>query len=56
MRNYEKAEAEVVYFTNRDVITTSGGIGGDVCRTPGWDRGNGCDRTSGDCVGQSWKP
>ncbi len=56
MMNYEKAEAEVVYFTNRDVITTSGGgLDGGNCRTPGWDRGNGCDRTSGDCVGQSWQ-
>lgn len=28
--NYEKASAEVVYFTNRDVITTSGGSGMDI--------------------------
>lgn len=34
MMNYEKAEAEVVYFTNRDVITTSGGLDGGNCRTP----------------------
>ncbi len=53
--DYKKAAAEVIYFTNRDVITTSGGsdIGG--CRTPGWDRGNGCNGTSGDCPGQAWK-
>ena len=56
MMNYEKAEAEVVYFTNRDVITTSGGgLDGGNCRTPGWERGNGCGKTSGDCEGQSWK-
>lgn len=33
--NYEKATAEVVYFTNRDVITTSGDIGGS-CKNHGW--------------------
>lgn len=47
---YEKAEAEVVYFTNRDVITASGAETG--CRVHGWDMGNGCDRTSGKCPGK----
>ena len=34
---YEKAEAEVVYFDNSDVITTSGEVAG--CRT--WSNQNG---------------
>lgn len=51
---YEKPVAEVIYFTNRDVITTSGGDSGS-CRVPGWDRGNGCTTTSGDCKGNAWK-
>lgn len=50
---YEKTEAEIVYFTNRDVITASGGETG--CRVPGWDRGNGCNGVSGACPGQAWK-
>ena len=56
--NYEKADAEVIYFTNRDVIATSGGDGGGTegCRVPGWDRGNSCNNNrSGDCPGQMWK-
>lgn len=52
--DYEKATAEIILFSNRDVITTSGGIT-DSCRTPGQDRGNGCGRVSGTCPGQSWK-
>lgn len=48
---YVKATVEIVYFTNRDVITTS-----DSCRVPGHDRGNGCDNNSGDCPGGAWKP
>mgnify|MGYP003097862101 CR=1 len=54
---YEKAEAEIIYFTNRDVITTSGssGSGETDCPVPGWSRGNGCKNTSGDCPGQHWK-
>lgn len=59
MMNYEKATAEVVYFTNRDVITTSGGGGldiGETCRTPGHDRGNGCTGVSGKCpTKNAWK-
>lgn len=58
MMNYEKATAEVIYFTNRDVITTSGGGGQDIggeCRVPGWDRGNACPNTSGDCPNRAWK-
>ena len=56
MMNYEKAEAEVVYFTNRDVITTSGGLDGGNCRTPGWKRGNACvDNHSSACPNKAWK-
>lgn len=55
MMNYEKAEAEVVYFTNRDVITTSGGLDIGGCRNNGQDNGNGCKDNSGDCPGGSWK-
>ncbi len=50
---YEKADAEVIYFTNRDVIATGGGTEG--CRVPGWDRGNCNNNRSGDCPGQMWK-
>lgn len=53
---YEKPVAEVIYFTNRDVITTSGGESGS-CRVPGHDRGNNCPSdVSGACPGQAWKP
>lgn len=52
--DYEKAAAEIIYFTNRDVITTSGDSGSG-CPTPGWDKGNGCSSTSGDCPGRMWK-
>ena len=36
---YEKATAEIVYFDNNDVITTSGEDGGDGCLT--WSNQNG---------------
>lgn len=55
---YEKATAEVIYFTNKDIITASGGGGGIIgggCRTPGQDRGNGCNGVSGACPSRSWK-
>ena len=54
---YVKAVVEIVYFTNRDVITTSGmsGGAGGSCRVPGHDRGNGCAETSGNCPGSAWK-
>ena len=52
--DYEKAAAEIIYFTNRDVITTSGGSGGR-CLKPGWDNGNGCNNNSGNCPGRMWK-
>lgn len=52
---YEKAEAEIIYFTNRDVITTSGETGGTGCRNNGQDNGNGCQGNSGACSGHSWK-
>lgn len=45
---YKKAMAEIVLFDNSDVITTS-------CEKPGWDRGNNCQGTSGDCSNQTWK-
>lgn len=54
---FEKAEAEVIYFTNRDVSTASGdGDGGAAgCRVPGWDRGNSCaNNRSSDCPSQAW--
>lgn len=52
---YEKANAEVIYFTNGDVIVTSGGT--TECPTNGWDRGNNCHgNKSGDCpTKQAWK-
>ena len=52
---YEKANAEVIYFTNRDVIVTSGGI--TECDKPGWDKGNNCHgNMSSDCpTKQAWK-
>ena len=57
---YEKADAEVIYFTNRDVIATSGGEGGGgsgtgTCRVPGHNRGNGCTETSGMCPDNAWQ-
>ena len=54
---YVKAVVEIVYFTNRDVITTSGmsGGAGGSCRVPGQDRGNGCENNSGNCPGSVWK-
>lgn len=52
---YEKPVAEVIYFTNRDVITTSGGQIGDGCKNRGQNAGNGCNGNSGNCPGQSWK-
>lgn len=53
---YEKPVAEVIYFTNRDVITTSGGDSGS-CPVPGWDRGNNCSgNKSSDCpTKHAWK-
>ena len=52
-----KVSVEIVYFSNRDVITTSGmsGGAGGSCRVPGHDRGNGCAGTSGNCPGSAWK-
>lgn len=44
--NYEKASAEVVYFTNRDVITTSGGGGMDIggsCTNHGFRNQENCN-------------
>lgn len=55
---YQKATAEVIYFTNEDIITTSGAGGGIIgggCSKPGHDRGNGCSGVSGACPGQAWK-
>ena len=48
---YQKAEAEVICFDNTDVITVSGG----ECQTPGWERGNHCDNSSGRCPDKAWK-
>ena len=58
--DYKKAMAEAVYFTNRDVITTSGeGSGLDIggeCRVPGWERGNACtNNNSSNCPNRTWK-
>ena len=52
---YEKADAEVIYFTNRDVIATSGSETGG-CKNKGQDNGNGCTGVSGDCpTKHAWK-
>lgn len=49
--NYEKAKAEVIYFTNQDIITSSGG-----CKNNGQDNGNGCsNNNSSACRDQAWK-
>lgn len=46
---YEKATAEVILFDNSDVIRTS-------CEKGGFDKGNHCQETSGDCnTKHAWK-
>lgn len=52
---YEKAEAEIIYFTNRDVITTSGVIEEPGCKNHGQNAGIGCNGNSGNCPNKSWK-
>lgn len=58
--DYKKATAEIIYFSNKDVIATSGypddDIGGTACEKPGWNKGNGCPNTSGSCpTKHAWK-
>lgn len=46
---YKQATAEVILFDNSGVIQTS-------CEKNGWDKGNHCQGTSGDCpTKHAWK-
>lgn len=52
---YEKGIAEIIYFTNRDVITTSGAGEESGCRNRGQNTGIGCSGNSGNCPSKAWK-